>query len=493
MAKKKGRRDNIIPTFSAIDPDYLAKVESLRKRITDYYEKIKGGPEKYEVPELVKLLKEVISVQDMEELRGFEYRQSQVRISTINGHPMSYQSGSHVQRRNLTDTLENVLFTEFAQYLPYVERGIQDFLCIEPCQVNWKYTHVASSVSIDGIRQLVGKNETVRAGRISSQFHEYPTNMGVVGPSQDVVKRLLEIVIRDREIMRNKRMYTERTEEQSCHVVLDSTRHCWTATNLWEIYQQMEPELKTRGLVQRTIKFDTHLEVHSRLKTAGELLIRGKPIRPEQAQPLSHSYARKYAAYLAGGRDDVYDLLAGRTIGDFRLFEPVMGRYMYAVNSNPDTWRGRINGHDFKDAKHESSVRDLIIGESKPREPYGRFLRRIADDVVFEKTKSVRAQKEYIPPHIEVLVPVNGMTEDGTAFEMVVARQWWSPEGFTVSQKRDGISHNFYKAQQMRELLNKETNATMAIYAFVCGLVFGYPGLLEADQMPLVEQLSRLR
>lgn len=494
MGREKTAPDPNIPTISTTLPEYREFIDELRKKITD----LVGESSKqttYTLNQLIDDLKIILTPEVMEQFRIYEHDQSHVKIRSVNGQPMLYQAGLHAQKRHVTDTLENILFNESVQHFPHVIRGLGEFTGVaELPELSWEYSLVATSVSIAGIEELLSRNRVVTTGKISPQLYEYTTALKFVGGERDVVERFAQTVIRDREVMQNKGRYTRRSLTQGDQVVLDSTRHNWTATNFLDFIYKCCSDL-------RKTDFETGLELHERLKTAGDTVVRGNPTRPGQSQSYSMSITRKMARYVAGG-DPVYDLFAGRDIADFRLLEPIMGRYLYKLNPSPRAWTGRIHAHDFANS---GGAHHYMVGQSPkplPEKPelraeeikYRKFIREVAKGIVNETTE--RARKQSMPPHMEFLIPVKCVAEDGTEFEIVKARQFWTPSGFRASQTREGISHIDYKAALIKYMLIKDTDdvqkkamPTLALYAFFSGLVPGWPGLLEPDLVPLAQQV----
>ncbi|HLD18812.1 MAG TPA: hypothetical protein VJB90_02280 [Candidatus Nanoarchaeia archaeon] len=479
MGRKTTKKDTQIPTVSVLLPELKDHIYDLRKRIEkayhDLFEEEGADPD---LSRLIQALTGVISKEDMTTWQQLEHQQSHVRLKTINGHPMLYQPGPRRQRA--PDTLENILLNETAQYFRCVEDGLQNFFCMEETpELNWRYVHVSSSVSIEGIRRLMARNKVANYEEISGQLHEAVTGIKMAGNTNEVIEDMPNIVIRDRDVMRYRWKFSVKTMTQMGETTNDATRHGFE-TDLSDYRDKHADSLKKKGVRG----FNPVLELHARLKTAGDVVFKGTALHPGQSW--SHSYGQKVAELMAGKRESVYDLYAGRTVADFRLFQPVMGCYMHDINPDADAWRGRVIAHDFQD---RDKAREYIIGHSRPKSDEWKFLNIVAQNIVFEKSRSQKAEREYIPPHIEVLVPLYCTTEDGTEIEMVVARQWWSPSGFDASQKRTGVSHTDYKAIRYREMLREMDKKTLAVYALVCGLVEGYPGLLEPNLVPLAEQI----
>ncbi|MEK6967932.1 MAG: hypothetical protein AABX51_04855 [Nanoarchaeota archaeon] len=476
-----------IPTFSTALPEYGKIVGDIRKKLDDYFTRSKDKLPRMNLTQIIETLKDLISPADFIAMREYEIQQSQVRIATINDHEMLYQPSTHSRIRTRTDALENVLFNEFAQHLPYAEAGIQIALGLaQSPSINWRYSNVASTISVDGLTGILAKNENIGRKKICQQLYEYEVASRIVGDSQTVISKLPNTVLRDRDILRQRQRYTLRGSSQGGNVVLDSTRHCWTAENLDEIINEAPVRgYAKKGWRHNFDKFDPVFEVHDRLKTAGDLVLRGHAIWPGQV--LGHGYAIKFARYLAGEKKDINDLLAGRDIGDFRFMEPVMGKYMFDLNSNPEFWKGRVIAHDFKD---ERIPRQHMIGKNDQNTEYVKFLRAVAHDMIMENSPTGESMNK--PPHMEFLIPVVCVTESGEQFEMVKARQWWNPSYFHSSQTREGVTHTDYKGSQIDYILKKESKKTMAVYAFICGLVEGYPGLVEPQQIPLVSEIFRI-
>ncbi len=488
-----------IPTYPALLPEYSEFMENLRRSTLSFLGGLRGGPKQYTVVELTQLLSDIITADVLHQIRAFEFEQSQTRIIEINGRKMRFQSTPGATRRR-TDTMENILFNEFVQYLDYVEKGLEQYCGDSGRNVSWRYRNVGSSVSIDGIASAL-RNEYAGQRKISYQLHEYNIRGSTPAGTTDNIRRRLEgIVLRDSRVMKQRDQFTVKGPHQLGTVkdgliVLDSTRHTFYTQDL----QYTPPPAKRKKFSRRpptTQPVPIPFELHERVKSTGDVIVRGVALNPGQVGGFTD--ARKIARYLTQHQEGTpgamdfkepwyFDRLGGRTQAPYELQRVIKFPYLHAITKemglNPDFWYGRLRAHDFVSSEE---ARRQMLGNPALQPELEEFTQRLAGFLIHERSE--RGTRERLPDHYEEHIPLFITLADGRTTVMNKVRQWYSPTSFYANTTRKGISHPDYRGHQISDIVKEQPPQTVAVIGIIAGVAPGYEGcgLVEPAQIPLL-------
>ncbi len=453
-----------ITPFSTPLPEYFEFVENLRSRIIKGIAEIKSQgiestPQAYAIA-----LKEqgIITAEDMQKLRHFEYRQTRVNANGIDNF-----SGK-------ADTLESILIAKTFELANHTQHGIALALNLgQDPTLQFKYELVGGSVSPSGLERVL-RNPVVSPKRIAKQLWEVPIyEKDVNATLQDLSERGENIIIFDEEVNSSRQIITPKSPAQEGETILELTRHNFIAANLPQLYSLFESkveELSKQGRGAHKISSD--VQIHARLKAGAGI---------------SHSYAQKYASLLTGDRrDSIYDLFAMRLVADETLVPHILSSYLYGINQNPEYWRGRIIAHDYGSSINEAKS---MLTRGLRADEHIEFMNAISENMSVEGSAN-RAHER--PRHLEILVSADGiMGRQKEPYKTTIALQVITPPIFQSYETRRGIAHEEYKAGQISNFVREASPETLAVYSIICGITGwdSWQGILDTEQVPIAKTI----